>query len=87
VRGKVTLKGRPLARAEIHFNSANVNRKTAPTVTATIGDDGSYEVTTFVGENTITLGGPALRRNTRLQYTAKTLDVKDGENTFDLVLP
>jgi hypothetical protein len=88
VKGKVTLKGKPLARAEIRFNSANVRRKTAPIATATIGDDGRYEVTTLVGENIITLdGGSAHRKNTRLQYTVKTLDVKEGENTFDLSLP
>jgi hypothetical protein len=45
------------------------------------------EVTTFVGENTVTLGGRALQKITQLQYTAKSLDVKEGENTFDLLLP
>jgi hypothetical protein len=40
-----------------------------------------------VGENTVTLGGWALRKNTQLQYTAKVLEVKEGENTFDLPLP
>jgi hypothetical protein len=87
VKGKVTLKGKPLAKAEIRFNPANVNRRTAPTATATIGDDGSYEVTTLMGENTVTLVGRALRKNARVQYTAKTLDVKEGENMFDLLLP
>jgi hypothetical protein len=86
VKGRVTLAGKPLAAAEIRFNSANVLRKAAPTTTATIGADGRYEVTTLVGENTVTLGGQALRKNTRLQYTARTLDVKEGENTFDLSL-
>ena len=87
VKGKVTLNGKPLAKAEIRFNPANVNRKTAPTATATIGGDGSYEATTLVGENTVTLGGPVLRKNVQIQYTARTLDVKEGENTFDLPLP
>jgi hypothetical protein len=87
VRGRVTLLGKPLAQAEIHFNPANVHRKSAPMATATIRDDGSYEVTTFVGENIITVAGRALRKKTQLQYTAKMLDVKDGENEFDLALP
>jgi hypothetical protein len=87
VKGKVTLKGEPLAKAEIRFHSANVNRKAAHTATATIGDDGNYEATTLVGENIVTLDGGTVRKNTRLQYTAKTLDVKEGENTFDVVLP
>lgn len=87
VNGRATLKGKPLARAEIRFNPANVNRKTAPIATATIASDGSYEVTTLVGDNSVTLGGPSLRKNPQLQYTAKTINVKEGDNTFDLVLP
>jgi hypothetical protein len=87
VKGKVTLKGKPLAKAEIRFNSANVNRKTAPTATATIGDDGYYELKTLVGENIVTLVVPAIRKNAGLQYMAKMVEVKEGENTFDLVLP
>ncbi|HEY2158830.1 MAG TPA: hypothetical protein VGH33_24575, partial [Isosphaeraceae bacterium] len=87
VKGRVTLKGKPLARAEIRFNPANIHRRTAPTATATTGDDGAYEVTTLVGENTVTLGGRALGKKAQSQYTAKTLDVVEGENTFDLPLP
>lgn len=87
VKGRVTLKGKPLAKAEIQFNPANVHRKTAPVVATTIDDDGNYEVTTLVGENTITLGGRVLRKNVQLQYTARTLEVKEGDNTYDLPLP
>jgi hypothetical protein len=87
VKGKVTLKGKPLAKAEIRFNSANVYRKTASTATATIADNGYYEIKTLVGENTVTLVLPAIRKNAKLQYMAKTLDVQEGENTFDLHLP
>lgn len=87
VKGRITQKGKPLAQAEIRFNPANVHRKTAPTATATTDADGSYEITTLVGENTVTLGGQVVRKNTQLQYTAKTLDVKEGENRFDLPLP
>jgi hypothetical protein len=35
----------------------------------------------------VSLGGRAPRKNARLQYTARTLDVKEGENTFDVILP
>jgi hypothetical protein len=87
VRGKVTRNGKPLVRAEIRFNPANVYRKSAPMATAMTGADGSYEVSTLVGENAVTLGGRAVRKNNQLQYTARTLDVKEGENTFDLSLP
>jgi hypothetical protein len=81
------LKGKPLARVEIHFNPANVNRKTTSMATATTGTDGNYEVTTLVGQNIVTLGGRPLRKSAQLQYTTKTLDVREGENTFDVQLP
>jgi hypothetical protein len=87
VQGRVTLRGKPLAKAEIRFNPANANRRIVPTATAKIGSDGSYAVTTLVGENTVTLSGRALGKNVQLQYLAKTLDVKEGENTFDVPLP
>jgi hypothetical protein len=87
VRGKVTQNGKPMPRAEIRFSPANINRKTASTVIARTSADGTYEVSTLVGENTVSLGGRAPRKNARLQYTARTLDVKEGENTFDLNLP
>jgi hypothetical protein len=87
VKGRVTLRGKPLTKAEIQFNPANVNRKSAPTATAKIGNDGSYEITTLVGANTVTLGGRGIGKNVRLQYLAKTLDVKEGENTFNIPLP
>lgn len=86
VRGKVTFKDRPLAGVDIQFNPSNVNRPSVATARASIDKDGHYEVTTLVGDNTVTLSGPALRKNTRLQYTARTVDVKEGENTFDLAL-
>jgi hypothetical protein len=87
VKGVVTRSGKPLAKAEIRFNPANVHRKTAPMAMATTGPDGRYEVTTLVGENAVSLGGRTVRKNTELQYTAKVLDVQEGENTFDLRLP
>jgi hypothetical protein len=65
VKGKVTRKGKPLAKAEIRFNPANVNRNTAPIATATTNADRSYEVRTFIGENTVTFSdaSPASRTN------------------------
>jgi hypothetical protein len=87
VKGKVTLKGKPLARMEIRFNPANIHRRDAPTAAAKIGDDGSYEVSTLVGENTVTLAGRTPRKQAQLPYTVKTIEVKKGDNTLDFVLP
>lgn len=87
VKGKVTYKGKAMAKVEVKFNPANVNRKSAPTATATTGEDGTYEITTLVGENTITLGGPAVSKNAALGYFSKTTDLKGGDNPLDLDIP
>ena len=88
VKGKVTLKGKPLAKVEIRFNAANVNRKDAPTSSGVANDDGLYEVTTLVGENSISFGGPTAAKNARgLAYFNKSVDLKAGDNTVDIDIP
>ena len=88
VKGKVTLKGNPLGKVEVRFNASNINRKSAPAAMAVTNDDGSYEITTFVGENTITLGGAALSQHSKdLTYFNKSVDVQSGENTVDIDIP
>jgi hypothetical protein len=87
VKGKVTVGGKPLAKAEVRFNASNVNRTDVPVVSAPIKDDGSYEVTTLVGQNQVSLTGPGVAKSPRLSYYSKTIDVKSGENEFDIVLP
>jgi hypothetical protein len=88
VKGKLTVQGKPLAKVEVRFNAANINRKSAPTATAVTGDDGSYEVTTLGGDNTITLGGEAMsRQSKRLAYFNKSVDLQAAENTVDLPIP
>ena len=52
----------------MRFNAANVNRKSAPTATATTMDDGSYEVTTLVGENSVSLAGVARPKDSGREY-------------------
>jgi 5-hydroxyisourate hydrolase-like protein (transthyretin family) len=90
VKGTVSHKGKPVADVEVRFNAANVNRKSAPTATATTKDDGSYEVTTLVGENTVSLGGAGLAKlkDAKAAYFSKPIDVKAGENPpFDIDAP
>ena len=88
VKGKVTLKGKPLAKVEVRFNPANVNRKSAPTATA-------------IAERRRLLRGHDPRRREhrlprrpggdqepqQLTYFNKSVDVKAGENTVDLAIP
>ena len=88
VKGKLTLQGKPLAKVEVRFNAANINRKSAPMATAVAGDDGSYELTTLVGANMISLGGAALsKQSKKLAYFNKSVDLTAGENTVDLPIP
>src|SRR5262245_30795240 len=73
VTGKVTSKGKPVTRGTVVFNPANVERKVASRQ-APIGPDGSYEITTLIGENTVSAGG----------VDTITFDVKPGTNALDL---
>ncbi len=85
VKGKVTLNGNPVAKADVTFNPANVNRRTAPSATVKTNDNGTYELTTLVGENTVTLGGGrSVAKKQQLQYFSKTFDVQPGDNSFDI---
>ncbi len=87
VKGKVTHKGKPLAKVGVMFNPANVNRKSAASVTTTAGADGAYEITTLVGENTVSLVGPVATKKPVLNYFNLAVDVKAGENAIDLNVP
>jgi hypothetical protein len=86
VKGKLTLKGNPLGKVEVRFDASNINR--TATAMAVTNDDGSYEVTTVVGENTITLGGPGASQHSKeLTYFNKLVEVTSGENTVDITIP
>ena len=87
VKGKVTLAGKPLAKTEIQFNPSNVNRKSAPVVTVAVKEDGTYEVTTLVGQNQVSLTGPGVAKVPQLAYFTKTIDVQTGTNDMDIILP
>jgi hypothetical protein len=86
-KGKVTYKGKPLAKVEVRFNPANVNRKSASTVTAMTGDDGTYTITSLVGDNIVTLSGATVSKNPSLSYFTKLVDLSAGENSVDVDVP
>jgi hypothetical protein len=88
VKGRLTLKGNPLGKVEVQFNPANINRKSGSLAKAITEDNGTYEITTHVGENTITLSGAAVSQHSKaLTYFNKSVDVKSGENTVDIPIP
>jgi hypothetical protein len=87
VKGTVTYKGKPLPNIVVSFNPANVNRRSAPTATATAGADGTYRLSTLVGENTVSLLGAAASKKAALGYFSKSVVLKSGENTVDIDVP
>lgn len=87
VKGAVTHKGKPVPKVEVRFNPANVNRRSAASVTATSGDDGKYELSTLVGENTVSLTGAVTTKNPALAAYTRSVDLKAGDNTIDIEVP
>ena len=59
VTGRVTAAGKPVANGRVIFDPANVNRPSEPARTAEIGKDGTFEVTTLIGANRVTVAIPA----------------------------
>ena len=87
VTGTVTIRGKPMKGGEIIFDPANYQRKDAAKRTGKINNDGTYEVTTLVGHNTVLIQGPAITKEPNLGYANKTIEVTSGSNTLDIELP
>ncbi len=85
VTGKVTVKGVLAKKGVVTFNPANYLRKTEAARDAPIRPDGTYEITTLVGENSVSVGGTGLPGETA--YGFWTYDVKGGTNTYDIEVP
>ncbi len=87
VKGKVTRKGKPLAKIQVMFNPANINRKSAPSAIATADAEGHYQLTTLVGENAVSLVGAEASKINTLSGFNKAVNLTSGENTVDLAVP
>jgi len=78
IAGTVTFQGKPVAAGQISFNPANVERKYVPIAVAEI-KDGKYATETLTGPNQVGVQSPELPR-----LFGASVDVKDGENPFDV---
>jgi hypothetical protein len=88
VTGRVTSSGKPLTRGRVIFDPSNVNRRSQAARTAAIGADGTYQVTTLIGENRVTVAIPGRHTKAGAPYVQQICDVKAGEqNTFDITVP
>ena len=86
VRGVIKIKGKPAAGGgQVSFNPSNVERKVA-SFTAKIGDDGSYELTTFTGGNQVKFSGPFLKDEPGLALSTRYCELDSGENVLDFDL-
>jgi hypothetical protein len=81
VKGTVTVKGKPATGGEVTFDPANIERPTAKARTAPIGADGTFTVTTLIGQNTVSAAGTGIPRNTNM------IELIPGENNIPINVP
>jgi hypothetical protein len=87
VKGTVTIKGKLAKKGSVTFDPSNYRRTDAQPRTAPIKEDGTYEITTLVGENSVRVGGREAE-NAGAAYVTIPIDVKSGQaNTLDIKLP
>jgi len=87
VKGTVKVLGKPATDGKLTFDPSNVNRPNAPVRTVTIGKDGTYEVKTLVGPNSVSVNLPRTGKPVRGMSPELGIDVKSGGTTFDIELP
>ena len=87
VSGRITSAGGPVTKGQVIFDPTNVNRPKETARTAEIRKDGTYEVTTLIGANRVTVAIPGRVTKTGFPYVQKTCDVQSGTNTFDIAIP
>ncbi len=85
VKGTVTIKGKPATNGEVVFDPSNINRKAATSRSAKIAPDGSYAITTMVGENMVTVQGKMVNQ-AGLTRNRKQYDVKSGDSPIAIDL-
>lgn len=86
VHGKVVVRGKPATKGLVWFDPANYRRKDVAARSTEVSKDGTYAITTLIGENSVRYEGPATAGNRELDGAIQSYEVKDGENQFDLVL-
>jgi len=87
VSGRVTSNGEPVTKGQVIFDPANVNRRNEPARTAEIRKDGTYDVTTLIGANRVTVAIAGRRTKAGSPYVQQICEVRSGSNTFDITVP
>jgi hypothetical protein len=86
VTGTVKVNGKPMTSGTVTFDASNYARPNGAR-TANIKSDGTYEVTTLVGKNSLRVQGPEITKNPGLGYANEVIDVPAGGTTKDIILP
>jgi len=86
VKGTVTIKGKPATKGNVVFDPSNYKRKDEQPRLSKIGPDGTYEIKTLVGPNTVKVDSPEAAKAAGL-YETYNYDVPSGTSTFDVVIP
>jgi hypothetical protein len=87
VTGHVTSQGKPVTKGQVIFDPANVNRPRESARTAEIRQDGTYEVTTLIGENRVTVAIPGRTQKKAAPYVQRVFKVESSGNTLDIPVP
>jgi len=87
VSGRVTSQDKPVTTGQVIFDPSNVKRPKEPARTAEIRKDGTYEVTTLIGANRVSVAIPGRVTKAGAPYVQQLCDVKSGSNTFNITLP
>jgi hypothetical protein len=87
VTGQVMAAGKPVTQGQVIFDPANVNRASEPARTADIRKDGTFEVTTLIGANRVTVAIPPRLSKKGAPYVQQVCEVKTGDNTFNITIP
>lgn len=86
VKGKVTLKGKPLDRGTVTFDPTNINRRDAPVARLEIGKDGTFSGETLTGENSVSVTNPAIAKSVDLSANRQVFTLDSDENTVNIDL-
>lgn len=87
VKGTVTFKGQLATQGKVVFDPSNYARKNVAARSADIQPDGTYQITTLIGQNQVRLEGVSKKMTREDDDMPAFYDVKPGEQTFDIVLP
>jgi hypothetical protein len=79
--------GKPVARGDVVFDPANINRRDETARKAEIKNDGTYEVKTLIGANQVTVLIPGRQTKAGSPYVRRICEVKAGSNHFDIEIP